>query len=320
MRLPLADGEGLSVAEESGERVGGSVDEKDGETLPERVDEVEAVVVALVDVVPEGETTGDGEEDRQSDTELLALCDVEPVIECEGEFEAVVVPDETREGVSGCVVPTADTVKPREPLTEAVVEGEVLATSEDDTVPERQSVWLPVGDIDAELEMEMVAQSDGVTDSVLLEDSDGDEETHADADADWHCDGVVVVDTLPVADERIDDVAARLAFGDVLGEVESELLRVTKADIVAARLAVGQLLGEVDSEPLKDFTAEGEAKLVVGAAEEEPQTEGEVDLQGVPDRVTDAEDDGEFDSDGAPETVAMSVVGAADSEPLTDAL
>jgi hypothetical protein len=140
VRLPLVDGKGLSVAEESREKVGGDVDDKDGETLPERVEEVDAVVVAQADVVPEGESSGDGEEDRQSDTELLALCVVEPVIECEGEFEAVVVPEETREGVSGCVVPTADAVSPREPLTEAVEEGEVLATCEEDTVPERQSV------------------------------------------------------------------------------------------------------------------------------------------------------------------------------------
>jgi hypothetical protein len=119
-------------------------------------------------VVPEGETGGEGDADAQSDIELLPLCDVEPDIESEGEFEVVVVSEGTREGVSGCVVPTADAVTPIEPLTEAVVEGEVLATSDGETVPERQSVWLPVG----------------VSESVPLEDGDGEAEPHTEADAD----------------------------------------------------------------------------------------------------------------------------------------
>ena len=131
------------------------------------MDEADGEAVAHADEAPEGEAGGEGDADRQSDTVLLPLCDVEPDTECEGEFEAVVVPEGTREGVNGCVVPTADAVTPREPLTEAVVEGEVLATGEEDTVPERQSVWLP----------------GGVSESVPLDDGDVEAEPHTEADA-----------------------------------------------------------------------------------------------------------------------------------------
>ncbi len=52
--------------------------------------------------------------------------------------------------------------------SDAVIDSVLLGDGVVDTVPERHSVWLPVGDSDAESEREKVAHGDDVDESVPL--------------------------------------------------------------------------------------------------------------------------------------------------------
>jgi hypothetical protein len=164
----------------------------------------------------------------------------------------------------------------------------------------------------------------------------------ADVESVWHVERDGEVEPLVVADAEAHDDSEGVV--DALVDVEE------RAEGVSTTVAVDDTLDETKLEMLGDAPLEGEAKLDVGAAEVEPEIDGngdalcELDAHGESESVTapdadaeregdavddddmdpqdDAErvldDDGDIEGDAAPEGVGSRVLGAADADTLNE--